>query len=313
MRILIAEDELVSRRLLESTLKKWGHEVVVTCDGEEAWKRLQEPDAPDLAILDWVMPGKEGPEICRKIRATDRSTYVILLTGKGDKEDIVSGLESGADDYVSKPFNPQELRARVKTGARIVGLQKALADRVAELEVLSKRFETLSLEDQLTGVPNRRHLDETLDREWRRAMRSNGFLAAIMVDIDSFKKFNDHYGHPAGDECLKSVARTLQGCIMRAGDFLGRYGGEEFTAIIPETDVPGVLHVSELMRSRVQALGIPHGDCRSNLGVVTISLGVAVTTPRKGITPQEFVSRADRALYLAKQANGNCVKTAGAL
>lgn len=307
MRILIAEDDLISRRLLQSSLEKWGMDVVAVSDGEEAWKILQGDNPPPLAILDWVMPGLEGPELCRKLREKGLATYAILLTGKSEKEDLVAGLEAGADDFVSKPFYPLELRARVNVGARIVELQRNLAERVSELVELSRRLEQMSLEDSLTGLPNRRHLTDILEREWGRAQRAKRALAAIMVDIDSFKNYNDHFGHPAGDECLRLVSKALLAGVRRPADFLGRYGGEEFTAILPDTPEEGVLHVAELMRANVEGLRLPHVHSRTGLDYVTVSVGVAIVRPCLESTPDLLIGRADGALYEAKKANGNVV------
>ncbi|NQU44706.1 diguanylate cyclase [bacterium] len=307
-RVLIAEDDMVSCRLLESTLRKWGHEVVVTCDGREAWKVLQEDNPPEIAILDWVMPVMEGPEVCARLRELGRTTYAILLTGKNSKDDIVRGLDAGADDYVSKPFDPHELRARLRVGERMVKLQKALAVRVGQLEALAAKLEDLSYVDQLTGIPNRRQLDDLLDREWRRALRLGMPLTAVMIDIDSFKTFNDHYGHPAGDVCLHQVATALSGCLMRASDSLGRYGGEEFLALLPGTEMTGSLQVAQALRKAVEDLQIPHLYSKRGQRVVTVSLGLALHCPGQDSDPQTLVSWADNALYLAKEAGGNQVK-----
>ncbi|MFP4379142.1 MAG: diguanylate cyclase domain-containing protein [Candidatus Sumerlaeia bacterium] len=305
MRIMIAEDGKVSRKLLESTLQKWGHQVVTTCDGSEAWQELQKVDCPDLVILDWVMPDVEGPELCRRLREQKRTTYVILLTAKGDKEDIVTGLEAGADDYVSKPFNRLELRARVEVGIRIVNLQKERDEQIRQLEILSKKLEEISLTDQLTGIPNRRRFDDVFDNEWHRAMRKGLPLGAIMMDIDSFKKFNDKYGHPEGDVCLRKVAQAIHDCMQRASDFVARYGGEEFAALIPDATPEGLKNIAESMRAAVYDLGIPHDECRSRQGVVTISLGLALIIPQRDMKPGELVEDADEALYEAKKAGGN--------
>lgn len=305
VKVLFAEDDAVARRLLESTLKKWGFEVTSTSDGKQAWAVMDSDTPPEIAILDWVMPEMEGPEVCRLSREKGLNTYLILLTSKDSKADIVAGLEAGADDYVPKPFHPQELKARLSVGARIVALQRALSERIGLLEVANQKLEQLSLEDKLTGIPNRRFLDDVMEREWRRALRSSTPLSIIMIDIDSFKKFNDAYGHQEGDDCLRLVAQALRSCLKRAGDFIGRYGGEEFTVVLPNVDREGAMTVADHLRASVQNLGIKHEDCRSNIGVATISLGVAHGLPSPDSTKEAFISRADAALYLAKQRSGN--------
>ncbi|HBF33279.1 TPA: diguanylate cyclase response regulator [Candidatus Sumerlaeota bacterium] len=305
LKVLVAEDDSVARRLLESILEKWGFEVVGTNNGLQAWEAMQQPEPPEIAILDWVMPEMEGPEVCKKIRDLGMTTYVILLTARDSKQDVVSGLESGADDYMPKPFNPQELRARVRVGTRIVKLQRALSERIGQLEVFNQRLEVLSLEDKLTCIPNRRALDEAMEREWRRCLRSNVPLAVIMIDIDSFKNFNDNYGHQAGDECLRQIAKALRSCTHRASDFLGRYGGEEFMVLLPGVDRDGASIVANHLRSVVQALGIKHDSCRSNIGICTISLGVSLEVPSANSSIEEMIARADAALYKAKELNGN--------
>jgi diguanylate cyclase (GGDEF)-like protein len=308
MRILIAEDSNVSRRLLESTLTKWGHDVVSTSDGDEAWKVLERDDHPDLAIIDWLMPGLEGPDICRKLRQMNRGTYVVLLTAKTGSEDLVAGLEAGADDFISKPFNRDELRARVQVGTRIIHLQQERDKQIQQLKELSAQLEEISLTDQLTGVSNRRQFDRVLATEWNRALRKGSPIGAVMLDIDSFKKFNDEYGHQAGDDCLRRVAQALKHSLMRAGDFLGRYGGEEFVALIPDANETNVAKLAEIMRASVQDLQIPHSDSRSKAGVVTISLGLTVRIPDAEMRAEDLVKLADKALYKAKEAGGNQTK-----
>lgn len=304
-RILIAEDEKVSRRLLQSTLQKWEYEVVATEDGEQAWAELEKPDCPSLAILDWIMPGLEGPEICRKLREADRQTYVILLTAKGDKEDIVAGLDAGADDFVAKPFNRAELRARLDVGQRIVNLQQELAKRIQDLTDLNAKLEEMSYLDPLTQLPNRRQMEVMLDREWSRAMRIGHSLAVIMIDIDSFKLYNDKYGHPAGDQCLQKVSNVLRDTLRRGSDFVARYGGEEFLVILPETDEKQALQTAQRLCDSVREAGIEQEGGRAGLGVVTISLGVTVGLPVESDVLADFLKQADTGLYEAKENGGN--------
>jgi diguanylate cyclase (GGDEF)-like protein len=312
MKILIAEDDPVSRRILETVLTKWGYEVVAACDGEEAWARLQREDAPRIAVLDWMMPGMDGTEVCRRLRETQppRSTYVLLLTARSEKQDVVAGFEAGADDYISKPFHHDELRARVKAGARIVELQQELAARVGELEDLNRQLRGLSSRDGLTGIPNRRHFDAELEKEWRRALRGKALLSLIMVDIDFFKRYNDTYGHLEGDSCLQSVSKTLGGVCRRAGDLVARYGGEEFGALLPSTDLAGAVTVAENMRGAVEALRLPHGSSEAS-DVVTVSLGAASVVPDATLSPKDLIDASDQALYWAKNEGRNRVRIYG--
>lgn len=306
MKILIAEDDRVSRRILSSTLGKWDYQVVECEDGTQAWEELQKEGRPELIILDWVMPGMEGPEICQKLRESGQQAYVILLTSKDTKEEIVHGLEAGADDFVSKPFNRAELKARVEVGARIIGLQSDLAARVADLETLTRKLEEMSMLDALTGVGNRRQFEIVLDREWRRALRHQTPLAAVMMDIDNFKLYNDHYGHQQGDDCLKRVAQGLNTCLMRGGDFLGRYGGEEFVALFPETEKAGTIHMATQLREAVESLALEHPRSeRTGAGIVTVSLGWACHTPQQGEEAHLLLKKADENLYEAKEKGGN--------
>jgi len=312
MRILIAEDDPVSRRILETVLTKWGYEVLTACDGEEAWARLQREDAPRVAILDWMMPGMDGPEVCRRLREIEplRSTYVLLLTARSEKEDIVAGFEAGADDYVSKPFHHDELRVRIRVGARIVELQQELAARVGELEEANRQLRGLSSQDGLTGIPNRRHFNAELEKEWRRALRGKAPLSLIMVDIDFFKRYNDEYGHLEGDSCLQSVSKALGGGCRRAGDLVARYGGEEFAVLLPSTDLAGAATVAENMRKAVEALRLPHGSSEAS-DIVTVSLGAASVVPDATLSPKDLIDASDQALYWGKNEGRNRVRIYG--
>ena len=222
MKILIADDESVSRRILSGLLTKWGYEVVSVEDGNAAWEHLNTQDAPRLALLDWMMPGRNGVDVCRELRGhrPEPYTYVLLLTAKDAKESVVEGLESGADDYLTKPFHPQELKARLRVGLRLLHLEDTL---VQAREAM--RFK--ATHDALTGVWNRGSILEMLDREVNRSRRENTALGLLMGDLDHFKSINDTYGHLVGDSVLIEASRRMQSCV-RAYDAVGRYGGEEF-------------------------------------------------------------------------------------
>ena len=301
MKALIAEDDSISRRMLEAFLGKWGYETSVAREGQEAWERLQPNDAPRLAVLDWMMPGRDGIDICRALRQRKGRpyVYVILLTARGQKEDIVEGLEAGADDYVTKPFDPFELRARLRAGRRIVELQEQLLQAREALRDLASR-------DPLTGLWNHGTILGLLRQEVARASRSHSPLAVAMVDVDKFKTINDSYGHPAGDAVLREASHRMRSA-MRNYDFLGRYGGDEFLAIIPGCDPEGAADFAESFRARIdrKAVETPEG-----MIPVTLSLGIAALADLGDVRAETLVRIADAALYRAKVGGRNRVALA---
>ena len=295
-RILIAEDDAVSRRMLQSFLTKWGYEVLAASNGTEAFNILSKRDAPPLAVLDWMMPGLEGPEICKKVRQDpdpDRPyTYVLLLTARSEKEDLLKGMEAGADDYLTKPFDAQELRARLHVGQRILDLQHHLLTATEEL-----RFR--ATHDVLTGVCNRGSVLDTLNSEHARQGREGSSLGVILADLDHFKSVNDTHGHLAGDAVLKEAARRMKSCA-RTYDTVGRYGGEEFLIVVPTSDANGTAALAERIRAIIAAepVAIDGGEI-----AISASFGVAVSTPLEPLEAKEVLRLADEALYQAK-ANG---------
>ena len=298
MKALIAEDDSISRRMLEAFLVKWGYEVMVATEGEEAWAILQGNDAPRLAILDWMMPGRDGIDICRSIRQRKGRpyTYILLLTARGQKEDIVQGLEAGADDYVTKPFDPFELRARLRAGRRIVELQEQLLQAREALRDQASR-------DPLTDLWNHGTILAILRKEVARASRTHGPFAVAMADVDRFKAINDSYGHPAGDAVLREVARRLR-VAMRTYDSLGRYGGDEFLAVVPGCDLAAATRFAESFRARIdrKAIETPEG-----LITVTLSLGVVALEELREVKSDTLVRLADAALSRAKIEGRNRV------
>ncbi len=290
-RILIADDDPISRRMLQAFLTKWGYEVVVAQNGIEALQILAEDQAPALAILDWVMPGLEGPQVCQRLRQLPERPYIyiLLLTAKGHKGDLLRGLESGADDYLTKPFDALELRARLRVGKRILALQDRLIAAREEL-----RFH--ATHDPLTGLANRAVALDALQRECSRQVREHNSLGVILLDLDHFKSINDTHGHLCGDSVLKDAARRIAQCV-RPYDTVGRYGGEEFLVVAPSCDGPATLALAERIRLRIDSEPVcgERGPVR-----VTASCGVAVSEEPAPMASVEILQRADAALYEAK-------------
>jgi two-component system, cell cycle response regulator len=287
--VLVAEDDASSRFRLQAALREWGYEVTCVADGRQAIAELARPDGASLAVLDWSMPEADGLEVCRTIRTrpNGRYVYAILLTAHDREEDLIAGFDAGADDYVTKPFNTKELRARVRSGARIVQLQHQL---VAAREELREK----AMHDPLTGLLTRGAFFEMSDHEFARARRSKTPLSVVMADIDHFKSINDRFGHPGGDEVLRELARRLQ-ATFRKEDAVGRYGGEEFVALAVGCDAPDALALAERFRHAVNSQPFAIGSERLD---VTTSVGVVTGTAAEGI--QGLVRAADEALYRAK-------------
>ncbi|HXX19527.1 MAG TPA: diguanylate cyclase [Candidatus Acidoferrum sp.] len=295
-RILIAEDDPVSRRVLQAFLAKWGYEVLSASDGIEAARLFETDDAPTLAILDWMMPGIEGPELCKRVRERkDRPyTYILLLTARTQRDDIFRGLESGADDYLTKPFDSQELRARLHVGQRILDLQSRLMEA-------GKRLRFQATHDPLTGLYNHGAIIDAIDRESARQLREGGSFGIILLDLDHFKRVNDTYGHLVGDAVLKETGRRIASCV-RPYDTVGRYGGEEFLIVAPASDSSGAFHLSERIR---EAIGVLNFETKAGPINVTVSCGVAVGGANRPLDSQALLQLADDALYQAKKNGRN--------
>lgn len=301
MRVLIADDSAISRRILAHRISKWGYDVVSCNDGEEAWKALHEPDPPVLAILDWYMPGQTGVEICRRIRAEAREPYiyVILLTANDSPEALVEGLTAGADDYVRKPFNEQELEVRVRAGKRVTDLQ---ADLIATRE----RLRVQATHDVLTGLWNRGAILELLSSEIARCQREKRSLTCALIDLDHFKNVNDEHGHLVGDAVLIESARRMK-AALRPYDAVGRYGGEEFLAVISGCGREPALRRAEQVREAMSKSPI---DFPGSTLTVTCSVGLVVWNGEGPCVPNDLLKRADDALYRAKDRGRNRVETA---
>jgi diguanylate cyclase (GGDEF)-like protein len=292
-RILIVDDLPGNIKILAEILKD-GYDISMVTNGQDALE-LAAKKNPDLILLDVVMPDMDGYEVCERLKANPETKEipVIFVTGQGEEMDEAKGLDLGAVDYVTKPAKPAILKARVRNHIEIKQQRDALAK--------------LSTIDGLTGVANRRHFDSFLDQEWRRGVRGSMGIALIMVDIDHFKQFNDHFGHGAGDDCLKKVATTLNNSLLRSTDLLARYGGEEFATVLPQVEHHGAERVAEKMRANIEALKIPHPKSLTSEHV-TISLGCAAIFPTRGGSPLPLLKSADKMLYAAKDSGRNQFK-----
>ncbi len=299
MKILIADDSIVSRHLLEATLRKWGYDVMVACDGAEALELLQRQDAPALIILDWMMPGMTGVEVCRRIRQRDGEpyTYILLLTSKSQKEDLIEGMEAGADDYITKPFDQNELQVRLRAGTRLVDLQAQLLKAREDLREQATR-------DSLTRLWNRSSILAELAREVARSEREARPLGVVIVDLDHFKHVNDTHGHLAGDAVLREAARRMQNGI-RQYDSIGRYGGEEFLILFPGCGAAESFAQADRLRKQ---LGQAEMSVNGSSLRITASFGVTVAMPGETCTQESLIRKADEALYAAKKSGRNCVE-----
>lgn len=291
--VLVAEDDPMFRKILQNWLQSWDYKVIVATDGTEAWNILQQERPPDLLILDWVMPGVDGMELCRRIRERQSASYqyILIVTANDARQDVVRGLEAGADDYLTKPFDKAELRARLRVGRRILTLQEDLVRAREDL-----RFQ--ATHDVLTGIWNRRAVLDLLHREIERAARFHASTGVLMLDLDHFKKINDTYGHLTGDAVLKETAQRITQ-VVRSYDFVGRYGGEEFLVLLPGCDKEQAEQSGERIRFAVMATPVAAGGSEIS---VTISIGATATI---GGPETEVLAIADAALYQAKSAGRN--------
>lgn len=301
MKVLIADDDPISSRILESKLIHWGYEVIVCSDGLSAWEVLRTEGAPQLAIIDWMMPGMDGLEICRSVReqTAEAYTYILLLTARDRKEDILTGLEAGADDFISKPFDSHELDVRLRIGNRILDLESGLLRSREALRLQATQ-------DPLTGVWNRGAAIQSFETELHRSYREGKPIALIMADVDHFKLVNDTYGHLAGDAALREVCRRMRR-MMRSYDTIGRYGGEEFLIVLPGCDAAEAQNIAERIREETGGHSVNTLEGKID---VTISLGVAAGDGINKMDANALIRAADAALYRSKRNGRNRVTVA---
>jgi diguanylate cyclase (GGDEF)-like protein len=306
LRILVVDDDRASRVGMAHALEEWGHEVVLAANGEEAWG-IQRKKPVDVILSDWKMPNMDGCELCERTRraeSEERYTYFIFMTGLADHDHFVRGVEVGADDFLSKPVNLEELRARLISAARVTGLQKRLSERTRAARRDSRANFVAARTDPLTDVPNRLRLQEDLEALRARGVRYGHRYALALCDLDHFKAYNDHFGHLAGDDALRRAARCIKE-HLRKGDTVYRYGGEEFLVVLPEQGVAEAAAAMDRVRESLQALAIAHAPSAPTR-VLTMSAGVAEISPTKD-GPEEWIARADAALYEAKARGRNRV------
>ena len=307
-KILIVDDSATIRASLASAVREMKLEPILAEDGAKGIE-LFLAERPSLILLDVRMPGIDGYETARRIRAAapDEWTPIIFLSASVDDQDLERAIECGGDDYLVKPVSKVVLSAKIRAMQRLDKMRGRLVEVSTALGAANQRLETLAHQDSLTGIANRRAFDYLMERQFAHAIRRSEPLSLVLCDVDHFKAYNDRYGHPAGDECLRQVgAAVARGC-RRATDFAARYGGEEFALLLPDTPTPGALEVMEKVRGDIASLAIPH-DASATAAIVTMSAGIATFAADRDKAPADLISRTDQALYHAKELGRNrCV------
>ena len=299
MKILVADDEVMSLRMVGKLLERAGYEVIAVNDGRKAVEQLCIADGPRIALIDWMMPELDGPGVCREVRKhIRRYVHILVLTSKNSKGDVVETLEAGANDYLIKPFDSQELKARIGVGLRILQLEDDLVQAREDM-----RFK--ATHDALTSLLNRGTILDMLTRELARTRRGNGCTRVLIIDLDHFKSVNDRYGHLVGDEVLKEVSRRMLG-IVRAYDFVGRYGGEEFLVVLNNCMAANALSRGEDLRKTIAAVPV---ETASGPIPMTESVGIFSSETSSFLSVEAVLHQADKALYAAKAAGRNCVRS----
>jgi diguanylate cyclase (GGDEF)-like protein len=310
MRVLIADDDATSRLLLKAVATKLGHDCVVAHDGSSAWELLSSGGI-DVLLTDWMMPGLNGPELCRRVRdeVSGGYVYIVLITGRRQPDEVLEGMSAGADDYLIKPVDPFAVQTRLVAAERVTLLHRQVVEFRTQLERANAELLGRSLTDPLTGLGNRRRMDEDLARTHARAERVGRSYGLAMFDIDHFKAYNDRYGHLAGDDTLRDVARHLSQ-VVRAGESVYRYGGEEFLLLMHDCTLPGAVAAATRICQAVLDMAIPHQARPTEPPVVTVSAGVHCWVPGCSASLAEMVHQTDEALFAAKAAGRNCVHVA---
>ena len=310
MRILIADDDATSRLMLTATAAKLGHECLTATDGSSAWAQLS-AQSIDVLLTDWMMPGVDGPELCRRVREDLDGTYVyiVLITGLGNPEQVLEGMSSGADDYLIKPVDPFTVQTRLVAAERVTLLHRQVLEFRTQLQQANLALLGQSLTDPLTGLGNRRRMEQDLTSTHAHAQRTGRPYAVAMFDIDHFKNYNDHYGHLAGDDALRHVAHTLDHAV-RAGERIYRYGGEEFLLLLPDASPADATAAARRVHRAVTDTALSHDARPTPPPLVTLSGGVACWTPDTDLTSPELLQHADQALFHAKTSGRNRVHTA---
>lgn len=310
-RVLLADDDITTLTLLEDALRDWDYDVILAPDGEKAWDILQSENPPHLMVLDWMMPGMDGVEVCRRLRALQNRpyTYIVLLTSKSEKDDIVAGLDAGADDYLTKPVDMGEFKCRLAVGRRILDYERELAKKNELLQKANEDLARMACTDYLTGLYNRRFFMQRLEEETSQARRHRLPMCVAILDLDHFKQVNDTYGHLTGDAVLRRFAELIQQG-KRLSDIVGRYGGEEFCILLPQTDIRGGAIAAGRFRSACESE--EYSDSEGRHFRITCSIGIAELGED---IPQaeKLLQRADDALYQAKEQGRNQVCLAPSL
>ena len=321
--ILIVDDTPENLTVLRQMLTDQGYRVRPALSGDIALKAVQ-ADIPNLILLDIMMPGMDGFEVCSKLKskASTCDIPIIFISALNETEDKIKGFQVGGVDYITKPFNAAEVLARVETHLSLRNMQKQiqeqnihLLDEIEERKRTEKalakanlKLERLATMDGLTMIPNRRQFDDFLQQEWKRLTREQAPLSMILCDIDYFKYYNDAYGHVAGDKCLKQVAQGIDRAVKRPADLVARYGGEEFAVILTNTEIDGALKVAEEIQKEIGNLKIPHAQSIV-AEYVSLSIGVGSKVPDWSGGPETFINEVDQCLYQAKEAGRNCIIT----
>ena len=308
LKILVVEDSKVTMKALSNYLMRMGVENLLTAVNGHDAINIFRSHRPDIVLLDAILPDIDGFDIAKKFRSMEKGdewAAIIFLTSMDKDEDMARGIEAGGDDYLLKPISEVVLKAKINAMRRLVEMQRSLVEVKHDLNAANKELQRLSTTDGLTGIANRRFFDHLSAREWRRCERMKKPMALVMVDVDFFKKYNDTYGHQAGDECLKAVAAQVARAAPRASDLAARYGGEEFVLVLGETTIDGAKWVANNIRQRVADLQMPH--LASNIGHVSVSCGVASVLPLEGQEFDMLLKFADEALYKAKEQGRNTV------